>query len=479
MGFSPGRDMGIAWEPPSELREHFGFVPALFRAQCAMPRLVEAEVRLLTAVTGPGRLSRAEKERMLLGVASALANAYCVALYYQTLLVSGAPEEELDRIIVESQRGRAAGLTHEKPDDRAALEAVQCVALGRFLCALSAELGVAPDFEPPAVFGGAAPALEAEWFLLFEGRVRRAEAPEHSAGENAPLGVLRECFGCVPDVFRAQTLTPETLRAEAMLIQAALAEDGPAKRAIGEFMRALEQGLGVTSDASQPGRFTDSAYEKPHLPQPETRLNHEDIEGDPDARTAEQAKRGDLDAFEELVNRHGRRVYRTLVGILGSRDEARDAMQDTLLKAFEKLGSFEGRSKFSTWLLSIATNAGIQRLRERKQFESIDDPGAEHEEGFRPRQIQAWTEDPEKLYSREEARALIERSVMGLPAKYRVVLLLRDIDQLSTEEAAAALGLGVPAVKARLLRGRLLLREALAPHFAAAASRSGAKGAAV
>jgi RNA polymerase sigma-70 factor (ECF subfamily) len=166
------------------------------------------------------------------------------------------------------------------------------------------------------------------------------------------------------------------------------------------------------------------------------------------------------------MNRHRQRVYRTLIGLLGDTEEAKDAMQDTFLKAFQKLGGFEGRSKFSTWLVTIANNTAIQRLRERKHVESLDVPDSESEEGFRPRQIQAWMEDPEQLCSKTELRGLVEGAIMKLPVKYRAVLMARDIQQLSNEEAAAVLNLGVPAIKARLLRARLMLREALAPHFA-------------
>jgi RNA polymerase sigma-70 factor (ECF subfamily) len=177
---------------------------------------------------------------------------------------------------------------------------------------------------------------------------------------------------------------------------------------------------------------------------------------------------GDVDAFEDLINRHSRRVYRTLVGILGNPEEACDAMQDTFLKAFQHLGSFQGRSKFSTWLVSIASNTGLQLLRERTRVQSLDDD-VDTDDGFRPQQIRAWGDDPEQSYSKTEVRALVEDHVMKLPAKYRVVLMLRDIEQLSIEETAAALGLGIPALKSRHLRGRMMLREALTPHFAATA----------
>jgi RNA polymerase sigma-70 factor (ECF subfamily) len=143
-------------------------------------------------------------------------------------------------------------------------------------------------------------------------------------------------------------------------------------------------------------------------------------------------------------------------------------MQDTFLKAFQHLGSFQGRSKFSTWLVSIASNTGVQLLRERKRVQPLDDDFYT-DDGFRPQQIRAWSDDPEQSYSKTEVRALVEDHVMKLPAKYRVVLMLRDIEQLSIEETAAALGLGIPALKSRHLRGRMMLREALTPHFAATA----------
>jgi RNA polymerase sigma-70 factor, ECF subfamily len=195
---------------------------------------------------------------------------------------------------------------------------------------------------------------------------------------------------------------------------------------------------------------------------------------DSDAETVQKVKGGDHDAFEDLINRHNRRVYRTLLGILGSAEEARDAMQDTFLKAFQHLDGFQGRSSFSTWLVSIANNTGLQMLRDRKPLQSLDDDRAEGDEDFRPRQVRAWTEDPEQLHSRAETRALVEESVMKLPAKYRVVVMPRDIEQLSIDEAAAALGLGIPALKSRHLRGRLMLREALTPHFAASTGGGGA-----
>jgi RNA polymerase sigma-70 factor (ECF subfamily) len=188
------------------------------------------------------------------------------------------------------------------------------------------------------------------------------------------------------------------------------------------------------------------------------------VSDDPDFEIVARVRNGETEAFEELVRKHGRRVYRSLVSILSSPEEAEDALQDAFLKAFQHLPNFEARSRFSTWLVRIAINTGLQRVRSRKDFDSLD----EDSEEFRPRNIQAWAENPEEFYSREELRRLVEKEVMKLPLKYRVALMLRDLEELSTEEAAAALGLSIPGLKARVLRGRLMLRESMVPYFSKA-----------
>ena len=152
--------------------------------------------------------------------------------------------------------------------------------------------------------------------------------------------------------------------------------------------------------------------------------------------------------------------------MLGNAEEARDATQDTFLKAFEHIDKFEARSRFSTWLMSIAINTGTELLRRRRPIESLDE--SEDEKGFRPRQVQSWVDDPEQALAKSQVNELVRKGVLRLPEKYRVALLLRDINQLSTEDTAEALGLSIPATKARVLRGRLMLRESLAPHFSRA-----------
>jgi len=231
------------------------------------------------------------------------------------------------------------------------------------------------------------------------------------------------------------------------------------------LLNVVQAGLGSEPDFKPRAIFAQKEVnpaaesERPMLERP---LADDSVSADPDAEFVARVKAGDTDAFEELVRRHGRRVYRSLLGILGSAEEAEDALQDAFLKAFQHLPEFEGRARFSTWLVRIALNTGLQRLRGRKDFETLD----EDREDFRPRRIQAWQENPEESYSREELRKLVEQEVMKLPSKYRVALMLRDLEELSTEEAANALGLTIPGLKARVLRGRLMLRESMVSYFA-------------
>ena len=233
--------------------------------------------------------------------------------------------------------------------------------------------------------------------------------------------------------------------------------------AFANFLNTLQFGLGVLPDFPPARVFTPKDL---YPGAAEVRPTSDGVpvpDPDPDAELVQQVQGGNVDVFEELVRRHSRRVFGTLGGILGNLDDARDATQDVFLKAFENISRFEGRAKFSTWLISIAINTGTEMLRHRKPSEPIE--GVDDDEDFRPRQIQRWAEDPEQIFSAAQRDELVRDAILRLPEKYRVALILRDINQLSTEEAAAALDLNVPALKARVLRGRLMLRERLARHF--------------
>jgi RNA polymerase sigma-70 factor (ECF subfamily) len=233
-----------------------------------------------------------------------------------------------------------------------------------------------------------------------------------------------------------------------------------AMAAFTNFLSTVQFGLGPLPDFP-PRRVFDPKHLYPSGA--DVRPNSEQIPVDPDLALVTQVKDGNTEAFAELVRRHTRRVFGTLSGLVGNVDDARDTTQEVFLKAFQNIMSFQERSKFSTWITSIAVNTGTELLRQRRPTESLDE--TDEESGFRPRQIQSWVEDPEQQLAKTQMNDLVRRGVLRLPEKYRVAILLRDINQLPTEEAAAALNLSVPALKARVLRGRLMLRESLAPHF--------------
>lgn len=463
-----------SFQPFALLKERFGFVPNLFRAPSLPPGVVPAVVRLVdTFLFQESALARIQKECLLLLLAAARGDTACATLHYQMLRLHSVPEQRLDQILADYRianlsaqntalvsfvlkLGSAAEslpiqeievLRQHGLTDHAILDAILITALGAFLGSLSSALKVAPDFPPvqlPSVV----------W-------LPEATSPVQSERSAAFLNL--------------PALRPDAVEAEAELIQAvtdAQAWDQAAGTAVRSLLATCKRGLGAAGTDLEPEHAPQILRKNPHLSPPEPRQTDVAASADPDAGVVARVRGGDLTAFEELMNRHSQRVYRTLIGWLGDAEESRDAMQDTFLKAFRNLNAFEGRSKFSTWLISIANNTAMQRLRDRKPTESLDE--SESEEGFRPRQIQAWMDNPEQTYSRTEMRALIESSIMKLPAKYRVVVLLRDVEQLSAAESAAALNLGIPALKARLLRGRLMLREALSPHLVA--SSGSAKG---
>ena len=177
------------------------------------------------------------------------------------------------------------------------------------------------------------------------------------------------------------------------------------------------------------------------------------------------AKGGDLGAFEELVNRYERRIFRLAMNITQNREDAQDATQDAFLKSFQHLGEFQGGSRFYTWLVRIAVNEALMRLRRRRpNVTSLDEP-VETGEDLLPREIKDWGPTPEQRYAETELNSILTDAIGELEPIYRAVFVLRDVEQLSSEETAEALGISVPAVKSRLLRARLKLRGKLSRFF--------------
>jgi len=186
------------------------------------------------------------------------------------------------------------------------------------------------------------------------------------------------------------------------------------------------------------------------------------------------AKGGDVSAFEELVRRYDRNVFRIAQHITQNREDAEDVVQDAFLKAYENLAQFQGQSKFYTWLVRIAVNEALMKLRRRRPERTVSlDEDIKTEEDSVPREVADWSPNPEQLYSQGELHDILSRTIQGLPPSFRTVFVLRDVEGLSTEEAAEALDLSVPAVKSRLLRARLQLRERLSRYFQ---KRNGGEG---
>jgi RNA polymerase sigma-70 factor, ECF subfamily len=179
-----------------------------------------------------------------------------------------------------------------------------------------------------------------------------------------------------------------------------------------------------------------------------------------------QSRTGDTVAFGELVRRYEAKIFRLAQHVTQNREDAEDVLQETFMKAYEHLDQFQGNSKFYTWIVRIAVNQALMKLRRRKTDKSVSlDETIDTGEDTIVREIAAWDEDPEQRFSREELGGILDTAVDSLEPPYRSVFVLRDIEELSTEETADALGLSIPAVKSRLLRARLQLREKLTRYF--------------
>jgi RNA polymerase sigma-70 factor (ECF subfamily) len=186
----------------------------------------------------------------------------------------------------------------------------------------------------------------------------------------------------------------------------------------------------------------------------------------PDVALVARVRAGDDSAYDTLVRKYERQIFRIAQHITQNREDAEDVMQDSFLKAYQKLDQFQGNSKFYTWLVRIAVNESLMRLRKRRTGRMVSiDEDLETEEGTVPRDLADWAPDPEQNYTQAELGKILEKTIKGLPPGFKVVFELRDVQGLSTEDTAEALGLSVPAVKSRLLRARLQLRERLSRYF--------------
>ncbi len=182
--------------------------------------------------------------------------------------------------------------------------------------------------------------------------------------------------------------------------------------------------------------------------------------------TIEALREGDKQAFSVMVEMYSPPLYRLVLRMLGDSQEAEDALQETFIQAFRKIHQFEGRSRISTWLYRIAANQALMRLRKREPvFISVDEPVDTTEGGLLPRQLRDWCCLPEAEFMSSEAAQRLDHAINDLSPALKATFVLRDLQDLSTRETAEILEISESAVKTRLLRARLELRERLSDYF--------------
>ena len=178
------------------------------------------------------------------------------------------------------------------------------------------------------------------------------------------------------------------------------------------------------------------------------------------------SKAGDVAAFEELIKRYDRKLFRIAQHLTHNREDAQDIVQDAFLKAFQHLAQFREDAKFSTWLIRIAFNQSMMTLRKRRTSRELPIDGDDgSEDKGHPIEVADWVPNPEELYKSTELREILRKTLQKLSPGLRVVFILRDIEGLSLEQTAEVLDLGLPAIKARSRRARLQLRERLSRYF--------------
>jgi RNA polymerase sigma-70 factor, ECF subfamily len=186
-----------------------------------------------------------------------------------------------------------------------------------------------------------------------------------------------------------------------------------------------------------------------------------------DTDLLQSAKEGDAAAFDALIRRHDRFLYRVARSVLLDDYEAEDVVQETFIKAFKHLEDFRGEARLSTWLTRIALNEALARKRRRRNTVELGALQHRRNTQIEPSPMIAPAQDPELAAAQQQIRKLLERAIDGLPDSLRTVFVMREVEELSTTEAARLLGLGEPTIKTRLHRARRMLREVLGEQIAA------------
>jgi RNA polymerase sigma-70 factor, ECF subfamily len=192
------------------------------------------------------------------------------------------------------------------------------------------------------------------------------------------------------------------------------------------------------------------------------------IEPEIEAALIERVRGGEHEAFYDLVRPHERGIYLAALSVLNNDADAEEVVQEAILKAFKALPRFRGDARFSTWIIQITINEARMRLRKdrRHLYDSLDEPRRGEDEGdYVPRDFADWREIPSEALETARLRQALRQALDSLSPKYRQVLVLRDVEHLNIAETAKLLGITEAAVKTRLLRARLIMRDALAPGF--------------
>lgn len=185
-----------------------------------------------------------------------------------------------------------------------------------------------------------------------------------------------------------------------------------------------------------------------------------------DEELVSKTRKKDYEAFEALMKRYDKGIYNLALRITKNPEEAEEVLQDTFLSVYKNLEGFRNESSFKTWIYKVASNFALMKLRKNKQNTKmfIDEPVQVDGEEI-PREIADWKGNPEDMYQKKELRGILKKAFDSLPEIYQAVFSMRDINGLSNQEVADLLGISVPAVKSRVLRARLMLREYLNEYF--------------
>jgi RNA polymerase sigma-70 factor (ECF subfamily) len=192
------------------------------------------------------------------------------------------------------------------------------------------------------------------------------------------------------------------------------------------------------------------------------------VKNQPDHELIRAASHGNKAAFAEIVKRYESTMYRFAYKVCRDKHKADEVLQDTFINVYRNLGSFDGRSKLSTWLYRIVANNCLMNRRRRKLddlLESYDEPPI-RADGSLAHHVARWDETPAEVLMKSEFHQIMEKAIQKLPKDYRLVFVLRDVEGNSTEETANIVGISVEATKSRLRRARAFLRDQLEPYMA-------------